>query len=41
MNSTLPDADYHAIDTGSPPLITLLWSLRLVIGHWVWGKMET
>ena len=29
----------HAISLGSPALIPMLWSLRLVVQRVVWGKM--
>ena len=32
-------ADYYAISAGSPPLIPMLWSMRLVLGPLLWGKM--
>ena len=39
MHKTNLTGDFHAINVGSPPLIPMLWGLRLVLGQWVWGKM--
>jgi hypothetical protein len=39
-HAALHQADHHqAIAQGSPALIPMLWSLRLVVGRMVWGKM--
>ncbi|WP_281272203.1 hypothetical protein [Nocardioides marmorisolisilvae] len=41
MHKTNLAGDFHAIDAGSPALIPMLWGLRLALGHWVWGKMDS
>ncbi|MFL6022592.1 MAG: hypothetical protein ACJ72O_04565 [Marmoricola sp.] len=40
MNHQPANADFTAIELGSPALLPMLWGLRLVLGRVVWGKMD-